>query len=304
MTAFGDERYPNLPFNGAGWKVGFAAQRRDPSPVAGGKEIVVYARTWVSAQRAVDLIQGCHQLLLGDPPVIPFHLIAHNNNEPEWMTQEQRSAQGQVMWNTKGIPLASLIAAKASHRRRCVYAVAKYKFSLSLYSVHHLDLEPWKAPHLPISYFPSDHIMFCHSIISAYSAVEDLKLTLQASNKNPSRINGKWNPIVKSGLEDRLVRAGINISEPILWTVRGPQRKIEKRRKPPDGTMAPWSGAIVRDCEIPIVDAIAYAEWLRSWVASHAVNDLTAAVSPYDVINVQHVARRLLLGTLGFWRDV
>jgi hypothetical protein len=31
-----------------------------------------------------------------------------------------------------------------------------------------------------------------------------------------------------------------------------------------------------------------------------AVNDFTAAVSPYDVINVQHVARRLLLENTGF----
>jgi hypothetical protein len=56
------------------------------------------------------------------------------------------------------------------------------------------------------------------------------------------------------------------------------------------------------DSEIPVIDAIAYAEWLRSGVASHAVNDLTPVLSPYDVINVQHVARRLLLETLGFWR--
>jgi len=144
--------------------------------------------------------------------------------------------------------------------------------------------------------------MLSYAIISSYSVVEDLKLTLQASSKNPSRINGKWNPAVKWDLEERLSKAGVDLKEPILWLARGPQRKIEKRREIPDGTNAPWSASIVRDTEIPIIDAIAYAEWLRSGVASHAVNDLTPVLSPYDVINAQHVARRLLLETLGSWR--
>ncbi len=61
-------------------------------------------------------------------------------------------------------------------------------------------------------------------------------------------------------------------------------------------------GMARQDSEIPIIDAIAYAEWLRSWVASHAVNELTGGLSPYDVVNVQHVARRLLLKTIGYWR--
>jgi len=169
-------------------------------------------------------------------------------------------------------------------------------------SIHHIDLEPWKAPYRAVSSFPGDQVMLSYAIISSYSVVEDQKLTLQASSKNPSRIKGKWNPAVKWDLEERLHRAGVDLKEPILWLARGPQRKIEKRREIPDGTNAPWSASIVRDTEIPIIDAIAYAEWLRSGVASHAVNDLTPVLSPYDVINAQHVARRLLLETLGSWR--
>jgi len=302
IISLGNEPFqPKPPFRGVGWEARLAAQRRRPPSVCGGKEIILFANTWLVAQRALDLIDGCHQLLLGEPPIFPFHLLAHNDSEPEWMKPQQRAAQAQELWSTTNIPLACSLAARASRRRRWVYAVAKYKFSLSLYSVHHVDLEPWKAPHLPISSFPSDHVMFCHAIISAYSVVEDLKLSVQASQKTPSRINGKWNPVVQADLENRLATAGIDIGEPILWTVRGPQRRIERRRKLPDGTTAPWSASIVRDTDIPIIDAIAYSEWLRSWVASHAVNDLTAVLSPYDVINVQHVARRLLLGTLGFW---
>jgi len=302
MITLGDEPYqPEPPFNGVGWKADVALQRRDPPLVCKGKEIVLYASSWPSAQRALDLIVGCHRLITGDPPVFPIQSIAHNDSEPLWMKPQERKAQVKETWSTAGVPLACAVAAKASRRRQWVYAVAKYKFSLSLYSVYHVDLEPWRAPHLAVSPFPGDHVMFSHAIISAYSVVEDLKLTLQASSKNPSRINGEWNPVVKKDLEERLTRAGIDLGEPILWTARGPQRKIEKRRALPDGTMAPWSAWIVRDSEIPIIDAIAYAEWLRSGIASHGVKDLTGVLSPYDVINVQHVARRLLLETLGFW---
>jgi hypothetical protein len=264
--------------------------------------VVLYTSSWASAQRALDLIHGCHQLLRGDPDVFRIGLIANNSQEPDWMDEDKRSALLRETYETSGFPLACAVAAKASRRRQWVYAVAKYKFSLSLYSVHHVDLEPWRAPHLAVSPFPGDHVMFSHAIISAYSVVEDLKFTLQASSTNPSRINGEWNPAVKKDLEGRLTKAGINLGEPILWTARGPQRRIEKRRALPDGTMAPWSVWIVRDSDIPIIDAIAYAEWLRSGVASHSVKDLTGVLSPYDVINVQHVARRLMLETLGFWR--
>ena len=303
LITIGDEPYqPKPPFKGAGWKASLAPQRRNPPTVYEGKEIVLWASSWASAQRALDLIYGCHQLVSGDPPDLPIHPIAHNDNEPDWMEPRQRKRQGQKTYSTADFPLACAVAAKSSRRRQWVYAVAKYKFSLSLYSVHLIDLEPWRSPHLAVSSLPGDHVMFSHAIISAYSVVEDLRLTVEASSEKPSRINGRWNPVVKKNLEERLTKAGVDLAEPFLWTARGPKRKIEKRRALPGGTMAPWSGWIVRDSEIPIVDAIAYAEWLRSRVASHGVKDLTRVLSPYDVINVQGLANRLLLETLGFWR--
>jgi len=54
----------------------------DQPAVYRGKEVVISANTWIAAQRALDLIQGCHQLLLGEPPVFPIHLLAHNEKEP------------------------------------------------------------------------------------------------------------------------------------------------------------------------------------------------------------------------------
>jgi hypothetical protein len=277
-----------------------APQRKDPPTVCGGKEIVIYARSWVSAQRALDLIHGCHQLVFDTPPIISVHPIAHNETEPGWMQEDDRR-RAEMTLSTSDFPLACAIAAKASRRRQWVYAIAKFKFSQSLYSVHHMDLEPWYSQHLPISSFPDDHIMFSHAVISAYSVLEDLGLELRASASSPSRINGNWNPVVKQDLDLRLAKAGVGLGETLLWTVRGPKRRIERRRPIPPATKAPWSGWFVRDSELMVADAIAYADWLRDRVASHAAKDLTRALSPYDVVNVQHLARRLLLECLGFW---
>jgi len=303
MITLGDEPLqPSPPFKGAGWNAMLAPPRKSSPSLQDGKEVVLHASSWACAQRALDLIRGCHQLLLGDPDVFKISLIANNDEQPDWMRKEEREALLKEAYNTSGFALACAVAAKASRRRRWVYAVAKYKFSLSLYSVHHVDLEPWRSRHLAVSSFPCDHVMFAHAIILAYSVVEDLGLTVRSSPQNPSKIKGKWNPVVKQNLEERLTKAGVDLGETVLWTVRGPKRRIEYRKPLPSGIKAPWSAWIVRDTEIPMVDAIAYAEWLRSCVASHGMKDLTQVLSPYDVINVQHVARRLLLEALGFWR--
>lgn len=290
---------PRPPYKGLGWEA-TAVPHQQVHCRYRRSEIALLARSWASAQRALDLIIGCFNLLAGE--CVLDRLTAHNAIEPKWMSPDERMTAF-VTVSTHSIPLACAVAAKASHRRKWVYAVEKYMFSLSIYYVSVMDHDPaWGSPHLPVSSLPSDHIKFAHAIVSAYGVVEDLGLMVGASAQKPSRINGEWNPAVKHDLEGRLTKAGVDIGETILWAVRGPKRKIELRRPVPSVTKAPWSRWTVRDCEVPLVDAIAYAEWLRSAVASHATKDLTRVISPYDVINVQHLARRLLLETLGFWR--
>ena len=60
------------------------------------------------------------------------------------------------------------------------------------------------------------------------------------------------------------------------------------------------SDAVI-DNMLGIVDAIYHLSWQRSKVASHKVNNYTKSLSVYDVNNAQHLARRLLLESLGFW---
>jgi hypothetical protein len=293
---------PSPPFIGAGWRAVLASHQDRPSLRSQGKEIVICARSWTAAQRALDLIRGSLRVLQGGPELFAIHLIAHNSLEPTWMREDHREALRKDSYSTSHFPWACALAAKASRGRKWIYAITKYAFSISQYSAHHADLEPWRSPYLPVSSFPSDHVLFSHAIISAYAAIEDLGLQVRASTQKPSRINGQWNPAVRLDLEARLSQAGINLTETILWTARGPKRKIERARAVESVRKAPWSAWTVRDLEVEVVDAIAHADWLRSCVASHGTKDLTRVLSPYDVVSVQGLARRLILESLGFWR--
>ncbi len=292
---------PAPPFTGAGWQATLSPQRSKTHKIQGGKEVILHASSWASAQRALDLICSCHQLVQG-PRANDLTLVANNADEPDWMPQDERKNLSRQFFATSDLPLACAIAAKASRRRKWVYGVAKYTFSVSLYRIHPMDLEPRHSPHFSVSSFPSDHVRFSYSIISAYSVIEDLGLEVRASPKKPSRVKNEWNLVVKQDLEQRLSKDGVDLLETFPWIVRGSKRKIEAHRPVPTGRKAPWSDWIVRDSELQVVDAIAYAGWLRSSIASHGVKDLTRNLSPYDVVNVQDLARRLLLESLGFWR--
>lgn len=303
LITIGDERdQPKPPFNGAGWVSHFARQKRNPPLAYKGKEIIIQAKSWYAAQRGLDLITGCHQLIQGDTPVFPANLMAHNKNEPEWMDIDERLALKERTFIMAGFPLACAVAARASRRRRWVYAIAKFKFSQTLIATHSIDMQPFMSPHHCISSFPYDHVMFSHAIIAAYAAIEDLGLEMRASKEKPSRIHGKWNPVVKTDLEQRLTRAGINLEENSLWIARGTRNKIEKKRSVSIERQASWAWGNIRDSKVQVVDAIAYADWLRDCIAAHAYKSPNESLSPYAVCNVQSLTRRLLLESLGYWR--
>jgi hypothetical protein len=79
--------------------------------------------------------------------------------------------------------------------------------------------------------------------------------------------------------------------------------KIEMIKPPVIAQPAPWSAWRVRDDEMELVDAVALSSFLRSKISTHRANKrLLRVLSVYDVANVQFLARRLLLETLGFWK--
>jgi hypothetical protein len=296
--------HPNLPceFKGSGWMAILSNPRTGHSQ-SNSKEIVIKAKSWETAQRAVELIHCCHLLQLGCNDVFGIDVMAFNNEEPGWLEEPQRSRLSEISYGTCDLDIACALAARASRHLSWHYAVTKFRFSVTHCSVPSVDLEPFRSPHLSVSPFPRDQVKFAHALVCAYSIIEDLGLEIRASKDSPSRIGGDWNPTVKLDLEKRLEQAGVDYHQPILWIARGGRKRIIEHTRPiPKGTKPRWAVWTVRDREIPLVDAIAYASWLRSRVASHGFNDYLQALSPYDVINVQEIAQRLLLEVLGYWR--
>jgi hypothetical protein len=278
-----------------GWKVTFENSSKRNRGVV-GDEIVISTSSWQMAQKVLDLIVGCSLLVHGDPPFFSTRLIAWNEQVPE-LAGIFRNIK-EACFSTTQFPRACTLAARASRSSRFIYAIAKYQQSMSLYSVSSMDLAPSEVENLKLSSIPNDHVMFGYALIAAYSVLEDLGVELRATREQPSRLNGEWNPVVRQNLEKRLVRNHVNLNEPILWMIRGTSTRIERKMGFAKPKRATWAGGLVRDGEINVADAIARASFLRSKVASHKTEKLLSSLSPYDVVNVQDLARRLVLDAL------
>lgn len=306
------------PFMGAGWVARFIVRKDENLRVVKKykkgkdvkffrkyikKEVVINAKSWRSAQKALNLIISSIHLGQGAVPWLEdSNLVAYNDTEPRHIDPKSCKSRFAEMG---GIPLGCAIAAKASRKNKWIYAIYKYNFSISLCSIAIVDLQP-TARHIPMPIFPDQHVKFSHAIISAYAVLEELGLGKPQRKK--TFIGNRLNPAMKKAIEQKLLKSKIDINETYLWTLRGTKTKIEKEMKIPffKGANKPrWSkGMYVRDCEISLVEAIVHAAWLRNYIASHDTKDLTKSISPYDVINVQHLARRTLLETLGFWKSM
>jgi hypothetical protein len=195
---------------------------------------------------------------------------------------------------------AAALAAKLSHRRKWRYAVAKYWISHRVCSVPWMETHPTEGTRFGVELDPSNHVLFAQAIIAAYSVIEELEFEVRASNKTPSKRNGKWNPVVRMDLENRLREGGIDLSDDEVWMRRGTPTIVEREGHKLTGAKASWAAGEVRDRHLPVVDAINYASWLRSRVSSHRLSRRAASLTIYDVVNVQMLARRLLLETTGF----
>jgi len=291
---------------GRGWQISF-----EPNPSSGvitggepAKEIVVYAQTQGRAQYVVDLVLAAHCLYTGEIltfdrlPVFPVRAQTIKEIEKQLMAGGGRSMA------VHGLPASCLIAAKASRRNVYQYAIFKYLLSCRTVPLGARSLDPqgdWE-PGKVVSAFPEEHVFNANAITLAYSVLEELSFEIRASSEIPSRINGHWNPIVREDLQQRLTDAGINLSEPVLWHLRDTPTKIERMRKPPSSGKCAWAGYRVRDEYLDVIEAIAYASWLRGKVSAHRASVLTRSLTICDVANVQYLARRLLLEALGLWR--
>jgi hypothetical protein len=272
------------------------------------REIVIEALTEDAARHGHDLLWASFAVVEAGSYFLDLHDTERTMLEDEDLTDESKRV-GRSTLQTGSVVKAARLAAKASYRRSRVYAIAQYHFSVSLCSVHLVDLDPHYATELlPKLKRPINQIQAAAAIVHAYGAIEELGLEVRASNQRPSCLaDGTWNPIVKSDLEQRLARSGVDVGVPINWQIRGNKTKLETekpRQIQRTSKLSPWSRWKVRDRLVDIVDAIAHLSWLRSHVSSHRMNTSRAnLLTMYDVTNGQFLSRRLILESVGMLRQ-
>jgi hypothetical protein len=315
-------RFKSPPYRGAGWSIEYTEKKDayaeqyhavwkapDASRIENPrKELVVCATNEETANHAAFLVAAAFELWAAYPLFQDFGFVPVVVEEDDARVRQDHGAPHvRECVQTDGFPWAGQIAAKASRRLDHVYALTKWKLSAQTFCVLPIDLNPRHTSTIPKPKHVSDSVAIAYALILAYSVIEQLRLELRASAKKPRNIGDAWNPDVREELQKRLVASGVDLNEQMPWNVRGSKTRLERNRPKFIFTMAKkalWSRWDVRDRMVDVVDAIAHGAWLRNCVSAHYLDPKNAkALSVYDVANVQGLARRLLLQTLGFWRN-
>jgi hypothetical protein len=103
-------------------------------------------------------------------------------------------------------------------------------------------------------------------------------------------------------LLERLQNAEIDVGQKMNWIVRGDKSKPEASVKPALGAPAPYSdGQVVRDVELTIPEALHISSFIRNFMTAHGFSEVSPFLGPYEVFNVQSLARRLILSKSRLW---
>lgn len=269
-----------------------------------GREVLIEARTQQTAERALDLMWAVRAvrnacLSTFDRPELSL-VQCESASLPEF-TVEHPAQLSRCSTHLPGVWDDVALAALASRRRDWVYAAQLISFSMMTHSNEWSTLDPRNFPHPQRSPYPRDHIRYAYAIVSAYAAIEQLGLEVRSSNKEPAFKDKAWNPVQLESLRQRLTEVGVPPDSTMLWYLRGATSRLHRDMPPSILEMQEWSSGCVRDSEVRVVDAIAYARWFRNQVSAHKLRKHVTSLSIYDVANMQLIARRLLLGVLRNW---
>ncbi|MBT3421764.1 MAG: hypothetical protein HN431_03060 [Bacteroidetes bacterium] len=152
------------------------------------------------------------------------------------------------------------------------------------------------------------HVQAAHAIMLAFAAIEELQLEVRSSSKRKRFLDnekGIWNPIVLEDVNQRLEKIGIREDDNIDWVYRGDSTEVHKSMAPQfgyDSDFQEWHED-VKDKTLTFAEALHNASYLRNFFAAHKFQELSQYLSPYDVYNVQDLARTLILHKVELWED-
>jgi hypothetical protein len=304
-----DYRRRQPPYKARGWEIHLEPQDRSlrfhpvtKMAVTGSDgalltipalEVTLKARSLPSAQQAADLMNAAHSVLHGG--IIKEELMAYPKNA---VGRTGISRADYIA--APGLADSAAMAAKATRKARWANSIARLFVSYRISSRHGMDFEPSGGLRFFVTGNPLAHAHFAQAVVAAYSAVETLGAEIRASQNNPSKIDGAWNPRVLSELERRLERLSIPPTETVGWLIRETASRIERRHGIPSGSKAKWARYHVRDRLVRVTDAIDRASFLRSKASAHGSSQLTRCLTAVDVENVQSLARFLILSSMAF----
>lgn len=257
------------------------------------------------ADNIIQLICAANLILEGfpdnsySPPTHGFPLSKdENDREITFENVFRTDGYFQKFTHRQTLPVAVAVAARAWNDKTIVYAIHKLAHSYQTESV-----SPWSMHPRHGQVFEkhtddfASHVGTSVAINLAYSAIEELDLGVKANAKVPRSIGEGtfvWNPKVLEPFKERLRNAGIDPERTIDWVTRGDQSEVPVYEM--FNQLSEYSdGVEVRDREVSLPDAINFSEYLRSRMTAHAFSSKTQRLGPYEVYNVQHVARFLIL---------
>ncbi|MBU1828174.1 MAG: hypothetical protein KJ731_06825 [Alphaproteobacteria bacterium] len=262
------------------------------------------------ADNIIQLVCAANVILEGfpvikSPPAFGFKL-SDNEADREITFKNVFRSDGFFQWFTyrQTLPVAVAIAAEAWRDKKLVYAIHKLAMSYDTECVTPWSMHPryGQVFEKHTESFAS-HVGTSVAINLAYSAIEELDLGVKASPDKPRSIGKgtfEWSPEVLEPFKARLRKAGIDPEKTIDWVSRGDQSEVsvyEMLNQPTEYS----DGVEVRDRKVSLPDAINFCEFLRNTMTAHAFSSKSQRLGPYEVYNVQQVARFLILSKCNLW---
>lgn len=271
-------------------------------------EILIRARDSSVAENVASLIRVGTLLAYPDTTRAPAHEATSEVTDklrPEFLRGDPFthwfSLQQDALYGCR-------VAERAWGDQSLMYAIEKYRLSLRLDSFTPHSAAPRHGQVFATQYPElSYHVNAGFAVVAAFSVVEELGLEIRSSQKKPrwtDKEQGIWNPVVREEAESRLSERGVDLSETVWWLYRGDPSPLEQGIVPQLGAKTDYAdGEVVRDREIEVVDALHKASYIRNFVVAHKFSELAQHLGPYDVHNVQLLARRLILSCLGLYKQ-
>ncbi len=220
--------------------------------------------------------------------------------------------------NVGSVLKACDVARKASFNRKRTYALHRLARSYKTVSIPFMSLDPthsenFEVPTLRDGQTPYQNVLFAEALFLAWSSIEELGL--KPEKRDVLNVNGyrayqqdmRWLTKSKEDLELRMLSLGIESDNEIMWCRRGRNRSIDGYLKNISIRKTDYCrGFHCRDYWVKYIDAVLVAFKMRNDIAAHEYvpknnpdnkrkYKLFRTLSIYEVHNIQHLARDLLL---------